>query len=186
MPVDWILKIPGVHNRYNASLAVCLARQMGIDEAKIKEVVEDFNGLPGRLEYLDEKAGVRYFNDNNATTPDATIVAVKAFPDSKGKIILIGGGSDKELDFAEYGQVVPEFVKKFILFEGSATDKIKKVLPASADVVEAGSMTDAFAEAVATATTGDIVLLSPGSASFGVFKNEYDRNDQFVEAVSKL
>lgn len=183
---DWKLKIVGEHNRYNASLAVCLSREIGIDEDKIKAVVENFTGLPGRLEYLGEKNGVKFYNDNNATTPDATIVAVKSFPEFKEKIILIGGGADKELDFTEYGQVVPGYVKKFILFEGSATEKIKKILPADADVVVVSSMDDAFKKALDTSSAGDVILLSPGAASFGVFKNEYDRNDQFVELVNKL
>ncbi|MDQ5958096.1 MAG: UDP-N-acetylmuramoylalanine--D-glutamate ligase [Patescibacteria group bacterium] len=186
LPEDWQLKMPGEHNRYNASLAVAAARELGVSEEKIKEVVESFPGLPGRLEYLGEKNGITYYNDNNATTPDGTIAAVKSFPNFKGKIILLGGGADKELDFAEYAKVVPAYVKKFILFTGKATEKIKAVLSVGAEVVVVDSMATAFASAKAVAETGDMILLSPGAASFGVFQNEYQRNDQFVEVFGSL
>ncbi len=185
LPADWKLNIPGEHNRYNASLAVVAARELGVAEEKIKEAVESFKGLPGRLEYLGEKNGITYYNDNNATTPDGTIAAVKSFPNHKGKIILLGGGADKELDFDEYGQIVPAYVKKFILFEGTALEKIKGVLPNDAQVVVVSSMASAFTEAYTGAKVGDMILLSPGAASFGVFQNEYQRNDQFVEWVNR-
>ncbi|OHA58398.1 MAG: UDP-N-acetylmuramoylalanine--D-glutamate ligase [Candidatus Vogelbacteria bacterium RIFOXYD1_FULL_44_32] len=186
LPADWQIKMPGAHNRYNTSLAVAAARELGVAEKVIKEVAESFRGLPGRLEYLGEKEGITYYNDNNATTPDGTIAAVKSFPDHKGKIILIGGGADKELDFTEYSQVMPDYVKKFILFTGKATEKIKAVLPASADVVVVDSMDEALKQAWACSGKGDMILLSPGAASFGVFQNEYQRNDQFVELVKNI
>jgi UDP-N-acetylmuramoylalanine--D-glutamate ligase len=172
LPEDWRLIIPGEHNRYNASLAAVAARELGVSEEKIKEVVENFTGLPGRLEYLGEKNGITYYNDNNATTPDGTIAAVKSFPNFEGKIILLGGGADKELDFTEYAQIVPTYVKKFILFTGKATEKIKAVLPVGTEVVVVDSMATAFAEAQKAAKTRDMILLSPGAASFGVFQNE--------------
>ncbi len=184
--VDWQLKIPGDHNRYNAALALEAVRILGIDDEVSKKTLESFTGLPGRLEYLGEKAGVKYYNDNNSTTPDATIAAVKAFPDHIGKIVLIGGGTDKELDYSEYGQIVPDYVKDFILLAGTATDKIKATLPGTASVSVVESMVAAITEAQAKAEVGDIILFSPGAASFGIFKNEYDRGDQFVAAVKAL
>ena len=99
---------------------------------------------------------------------------------------MLGGGADKELDFNEYAQIVPEYVKKFILFTGKATEKIKAVLPVGAEVVVVDAMATAFAEAKAVAEAGDMILLSPGAASFGVFQNEYQRNDQFVELVKNI
>ena len=187
---DWQLKIPGEHNRYNVALAVSAARELGVAEETIKAAVENFPGLPGRLEYLGEKNGITYYNDNNATTPDGTIAAVRAFPNFKGKIILIGGGADKELDFTEYGQIVPDYVKKFILFEGAATEKIISAISAyprgSASGVKVNSMEEALKQALACSGKGDMILLSPGAASFGVFQNEYERNDQFVKLVDNL
>ncbi|MEK7136439.1 MAG: UDP-N-acetylmuramoyl-L-alanine--D-glutamate ligase [Patescibacteria group bacterium] len=190
LPVEWQINLPGAHNRYNVSLAVTATRELGVSEEKIKEAVENFQGLPGRLEYLGEKDGITYYNDNNATTPDGTIAAVKAFPNFKGKIILIGGGADKELDFTEYGQIVPDYVKKFILFEGPATEKIISAIDAYprglASWVRVDSMAVAFSEAQNVAETGDMILLSPAAASFGVFRNEYERNDQFVSLVKNI
>ena len=186
LPGDWEVGVPGDHNRYNASLALEVAFLLEVEEEEAKEVLLNFHGLPGRLEYLGEKEGVKYYNDNNSTTPDATIAAVKAFPDYQGKIILIGGGTDKELDYREYAQVIPEYVREMVLFTGTATEKIKMVLPNRVSVVEVASMEEAVRETKSKVQPGDIVLFSPGAASFGIFKNEYDRGDQFVEAIKKL
>lgn len=180
------LKVPGDHNRYNAGLAVSATRALGVSDEVIEKALADFRGVPGRLEFLGEKEAIEYWNDNNATTPDATIAALKSFPEKKGKIILIGGGADKELDFAEYGKVAPEYVKEFILFVGVGTNKIKAALPPGSKITEVDSMAKAVAAARAVATAGDLILLSPGAASFGVFKNEYDRNDQFVSIFNNL
>ena len=186
LPADWSVKLPGEHNRYNASLVYEAALALGLAPEDIKRGIETFPGVPGRLEYLGEHYGVKYYNDNNATTPDATMAAVKSFSEFKGKIILIGGGADKELDFTEYAQIVPDYVKKFILFKGAATEKIQVVLPPEAEVVVVDSMEAALKQAQACSVEGDLILLSPGAASFGVFKNEYERNDQFVTLVNSI
>jgi len=186
LPVGWAVKLLGAHNRYNASLVYEAAIALGLEVEDVKRGIETFPGVPGRLEYLGEKKGIKFYNDNNATTPDAAMAAVKAFPDYQGKIILIGGGADKELDFSEYARLMPTYVKKFILFKGSATEKIKAVLPSEIEVVEVTSMTEALDQAQISATAGDLILLSPGAASFGVFKNEYERNDQFVTLVGQI
>ena len=186
LPADFSLKMVGGHNRYNAALALSVARVLDISDDISKKVITSFSGVPGRLEILGEKNGVLFVNDNNATSPEAVIAGVEAFPDYKGKIVLIGGGADKELDFTEYGQKVPAFIKSFILFPGSGTEKIKQVLPVGSKVVEVNSMTEAVKEALTEAISGDMIMLSPGAASFGTFNNEYERNDQFVEQFKNV
>lgn len=186
LPADFSLKMVGGHNRYNASLALSVARVLNISDDISKKVIAEFTGVPGRLEILGEKNGVLFVNDNNATSPEAVIAGVEAFPDYKGKIVLIGGGADKELDFTDWGQKVPSFIKTFILFPGSGTEKIKQVLPVGSKVVEVNSMTEAVKEALTEAISGDMIMLSPGAASFGVFNNEYERNDQFVEQFKNV
>jgi UDP-N-acetylmuramoylalanine--D-glutamate ligase len=159
---------------------------MGIADDIIKEVLKTFSGLPGRLQLLGEKNGVAFYDDGNSTTPEATIAALKALAPLGRPIVLIAGGSDKELDFSA---LVPEMearIKKLILFDGAATEKIKALLTKNFPRTIAASMDEAFAAAIATATPHDIVLLSPGATSFGIFKNEYDRGDQFKAAVEKL
>jgi UDP-N-acetylmuramoylalanine--D-glutamate ligase len=180
--------LAGKHREYNAALAMAAAKELGVKEMVIKKAVKNFKGLPGRLEFIKNIKGVKYYNDTTATTPDAVMAAVHALKDYKGKIILIGGGTDKELDFKRYGQIVPKYLKELILFEGSATTKILAILPLKwqKQAVMVKNMPDAVKCATSLAEKGDLVLLSPGAASFGIFKNEFDRGDQFNKLVSKI
>ncbi len=188
LPKNWRLKLPGRHGRYNAALAIAAAQELGVPAKVIKKVVENFAGLPGRLELVAVKKGIKFYNDTTATTPDATLAALHALGEEKGKIILLGGGADKELDFKRYGQIAPKYLKELILFKGTATDKILKVLPLKwqKQVIVVGSMADAIKCAISLATKGDTILLSPGAASFGLFRNEFDRGDQFNQLVKTL
>ena len=111
------------------------------------------------------------------------------------KIIIIGGGQDKELDYKKYAPVVKKSVKALALFQGTATDEIIKALGPSTSLGASetklpiqvfDNMKEAFVWANGQAVKGDTVLLSPGAASFGVFKNEFDRGDQFNKLVEKI
>ncbi|OJI09305.1 MAG: UDP-N-acetylmuramoyl-L-alanine--D-glutamate ligase [Candidatus Vogelbacteria bacterium CG10_big_fil_rev_8_21_14_0_10_49_38] len=192
VPKSWQLKLLGEHNRLNVALAVTAARALEVPEKVIKLAVEKFAGVPGRLEFVREIKKVKYYNDTTSTVPEATIAGLKALAKFKSKIILIGGGNDKALDYRQYGKMVPTYLKQLILLPGAGTDKIKQVLPKNfkSKITNAVSMPDAVKRASALAQAGDIVLLSPGATSFGPppggFKNEFDRGDQFVTAVNKL
>jgi UDP-N-acetylmuramoylalanine--D-glutamate ligase len=186
LPANWEVALLGVHNRANAAFACTAAQALGIADDIIKEILKTFTGLPGRLQLLGEKKGVAFYDDGNSTTPEATIAALKALAPLGRPIILIAGGSDKELT---YTALVPEIearVKKLVLFEGVATEKIKALLTNDIPYSIAPSMDEAFATAVAASAPHDIVILSPGATSFGIFKNEYDRGDQFKAAFEKL
>ena len=106
IPHGWKIKLLGSHNLINIALAVEVARKLGIKEAVIKKTVENFKGLPGRLEFIRETKGVKYYNDTTATTPEAALAALDSLKEYKGKIILIGGGADKNLEYKEYAQEV--------------------------------------------------------------------------------
>ena len=196
LPKGVTLKILGEHNRYNAGLAALAALAFGVDKEDIKKGLESFPGLPGRLEFLREVNGVKIYNDNNSTTPDATIAAIQALRSDQQvhdkqaqgaphnqNVILIMGGADKGLDMSALVQEIPKHCKKVILLVGTGTDRIIDQLP---EATPCGRLSEAVSAAFKSATPGDVVVFSPAFASFGLFVNEYDRNDQFVELVQHL
>jgi len=183
----WKVRLLGEHNLENIALAVEAARKLGIKESVIKKSVEKFKGLPGRLEFIKEVKGIKFYNDTTATTPEAVIAALKSLKGKKRRIILIGGGADKNLEYDEYAKVVKKYIKTLILFRGLASNKIISALGKTKFPVEVfDNIKSAMKFAVANAKKDDIVLLSPGAASFGVFKNEFDRGEQFNKFVKKL
>jgi UDP-N-acetylmuramoylalanine--D-glutamate ligase len=187
IPVDWHLKIPGEHNRENASLAAEALRALNITNDEIKKGLESFEGVEGRLQFVREINGVKIYNDNNSTTPDATIAALKALANNAGltksRIILIMGGADKGLDTSNLLYQVAKSTKRVILLAGTGTEKIT---PFIQDYSIYDSLQDAVVESLKAASAGDIILFSPAFASFGMFKNEYDRNDQFLQIVNEI
>lgn len=182
-PKDWNLKIPGDHNKYNAALAIAAARAFGIPEEKIKEAVESFGGVPGRLELVSEKNGIKIYNDTTSTTPEAAIAGIKALnPDQNKNIILIMGGYDKDLEMKDLVNEIKKRVKNVVLLNGTGTEKIKEDFQESKIF---NSIEEAFAESVNISKPGDIILFSPAFASFGMFKNEYDRGEKFIKCVKE-
>ena len=179
------LPLRGEHNTLNALAAVTVCRQLGLDDASILEAIKSFQPLVGRQQFVRERNGVTYINDTTATTPDALLAALQSFHDRT--LLLIAGGSDKGLDFGAVAQVLPAAVKAIVWLPGEGTQRLKVALKdAKIDQYAVASMEDAVKRAHGLARTGEVVLLSPGCASFGLFKNEFDRGDQFNQAVMAL
>lgn len=174
------LCMPGAHNQENAALAAEALRACGLDASTIEAGLCAVPAVEGRLQSLGVFSGVTVINDNNATTPEATIAALDAFP---GKhITLIAGGSDKGLPFDALVQKIKATVAHTVLLRGTGSEILAHVLP---DASVADSMHDAVEYAFSVAEESGVILLSPACASFGMFKNEYDRNDQFIQEVQK-
>ena len=187
IPDCWTLKLPGEHNRENAALAAQALRVLGLTEEEIRSGLESCESLEGRLQLVREIHGIKIYNDNNATTPDATIAALKALDTQmntgKKNIILIMGGADKGLDTAALLTEVEPRCKKVVLLAGTGTDLIRSYLKES---VVFDSLTEALGTALDSAEAGDTVLFSPAHSSFGMFTNEYERNDRFLQIVKDL
>lgn len=180
--------LPGEHNLYNILAAVTVAMILKVNVSSIKNVLSKFKGLSDRLEFISEERGIKYYNDTTGTTPDAAIAALKTLGKNKN-IVLIAGGSDKNLEFKELAKEIKKYCKKVILLKGEATKKIKKELKAigyESFSLEFDAMDNALREACRSSEVGDIVLLSPAAASFGIFTNEFERGERFKEAVKKL
>jgi len=176
------IKLLGEHNLSNVLAAVTVAGIIGIGPKSIKSVLGRFYGISNRLELLRETGGVKYYNDTTSTTPEATIVALKALAGRKN-IVLIAGGSDKGLDFKVLTKEIKEHCRAVVLLKGTGTDRLKKKID---NYTIVNSMSDAVGVAKSFSKTGDIILLSPACASFGMFINEFDRGDQFRRLVKKL
>jgi UDP-N-acetylmuramoylalanine--D-glutamate ligase len=184
------IKLKGDHNIHNVLASVSAAVALGVDLKVIKKAVSEFKGVAHRLELVREFGGVKYYNDTAATMPEAAISGINSFSEP---IVLICGGSDKNLNMKEFGKVICEKIKSIIFLKGKGTDKlideIKKYLSEENkenDFKIVESMEKAVELARIEATNGDVVLLSPGAASFGIFQNEFDRGDKFKAEVNAL
>ncbi len=186
IPDEWQLKVIGAHNRENAGLASQALRALGLTEDQIRAGLESYEAMPGRLQYVLEKGGITIYNDNNSTTPDATIAALRAL-DGKN-IVLICGGSEKNLPLETFVAEIEKRVKSVVLLPGVGTERLLPLMPLNIPQQMSANMPDAVMRALTQAIdlVPSVVLLSPGFASFGAFKNEYDRNDQFLAAVRDL
>lgn len=180
LPDTWTLQIPGTHNRYDAALALAAARESGVSDEMSRQALTSFKGVPGRLELVREMGGVKIYNDTTATTPEATLAALRALgPDT----YLIMGGADKELDMHTLMEYLKTSVKGVVFLAGSGTDR---VLPLAPTVPVYRTLEEAVQEVMKFAKSRDAVVLSPAFASFGMFKNEFDRGDQFNAIVKAL
>ena len=185
IPTKGPLHFFGEHNIQNASYAYTVAKQCGITTPAIDKALKSFPCLEGRLEYVKKIKGVSIINDNNATTPEATIAGIKAIKSSKkGDLTLIAGGSDKGLNLADLTLNIKKYCSRVILLPGKGTDRLKPLLGSLA-YTEAPTLKIALQEALKNTHPGEFLLFSPGFASFGLFKNEYDRNDQFIKIIKK-
>ena len=189
IPKTWKIKIPGEHNLQNIACAVEAVKILGLKEQVIKKAVESFKGVSGRLEFVRSYKGISIYNDTCATTPEATTAGLAALaPMSKGgKIILLAGGTDKNLDLEPLADSICESAKEVILLSGNGTDRLKNLLENRKFAFsEVKSLKDLIKHGVKASTKGDILLFSPSFTSFGMFKNEYDRGEQFVKIVKGL
>lgn len=191
----WQFQVPGEHNKANLACAVEVAKFLGISESKIKKTVANFKGVEGRLQLLRTYKGIKIYNDNNATTPEATIAGLKALfrQDLESNLILICGGATKKVDLQNFVKALNKYPKKVFLIPGTGTDELLNCTKGGGnpsalkvDYLLAKDFKDAVLSAVKFAKKGDTILFSPAFASFGLFQNEYERNDLFVKIIKNL
>lgn len=179
------LGAPGEHNVENALAAIAVSKLAGVASDIVADTLRSFKGIEDRQEVIREVSGVTYVNDTTATAPAAAVAAMKRFG-TKSNLVLLAGGADKGLPFEEMAKTIHATCKQVILFEGTATDELERQIGSTVLSLRVDSMKAAVEAATRIASEGDIVILSPGCASFGMFKNEFDRGDQFKEEVGKL
>lgn len=178
--------LPGKHNLENAAAASMAAVISGVDLPTIKHVLKTFKGLPHRIEFVATVRGVSYYDDSFSTTPETAIAAIESFSEPK---ILILGGSSKNSDFNELGQIISNSDSiKAIIGIGEEWSRIRlKIKDNRLRIIEGLRDTKSIVETASKiAEVGDVVLLSPACASFDMFKNYKDRGNQFKEKVKSL
>jgi UDP-N-acetylmuramoylalanine--D-glutamate ligase len=180
------LLVPGKHQRMNFLAAALALIDLGIPPDLAREALGGFPGIEHRLEFFHQAGGVRFYNDTAATIPEAAAAAVAAFRE-EAPLILVTGGTDKNLDYSPLVDAA-EGLKEIILLAGSGSDKLKELFTARGVPFRGpfDTVDGAVGAALDAARPGDIAALSPGCASFGMFLNEFDRGKKWKEAVRRL
>ncbi|GJQ60931.1 MAG: UDP-N-acetylmuramoyl-L-alanine--D-glutamate ligase [Candidatus Scalindua sp. AMX11] len=202
------MPLKGFHNVQNILAAACAAKVMGADSRSIEETIKSFSGLEHRLEFVKSIQGVVYYNDSKATTPEAAIAAIRAFSNSRefdksgGQIvdnstypekgvIVIAGGYDKGVNLGQFAQECAKGAKCVILM-GDTAETILQLIKDTEGVKEKPevyietSLDGSLLIASRIAQSGDVVLLSPACASYGMFTNYEERGSRFKDLVGRL
>ncbi|MEK7526274.1 MAG: UDP-N-acetylmuramoyl-L-alanine--D-glutamate ligase [Patescibacteria group bacterium] len=183
------LLLRGKHNWENVNAAICASYLAGANISTIRKVIFGFKGLEHRLELVGQYKEISFYNDSFSTNPQTTIAAIKSF---KEKMVIILGGSDKQLDYAQMAKeiVAAKNVETVILI-GQIADQIQRELinkSFKGKMINLGmtTMQEIFKTSMKLANPGSVVILSPATASFGMFIDYKDRGNQFKEAVKSL
>jgi len=175
----------GRHNRENAMAAIACARLLGVPGPAVQRALDEFPGLPHRLELVSERAGVEWVNDSKATNVDSTLVGLAAFPAGKASVVLIMGGRGKRAPYAPLRGLFPSRVKALLTI-GEDAPAIERELGDLCSTEGCGDLRGAVRRAGALAGAGDAVLLSPACASYDQFKNYEERGEAFRRLVAEL
>ncbi len=183
MPVCDV-KLIGEHNLQNVLCAICVCCLCGVGAESIRVAVRNFKSLPHRIEYVAEKNGIKFFNDSKSTTIKSCLCAINCF---KENIVLIMGGSSKNQNYDEFAKFLTENIK-FIVLIGEEKEKIanalNKVKFKNYSFEE--TLSSAVKKAIKESSFGGVVLLSPSTASFDMFKNFEERGNLFKSEVQKF
>ena len=182
------MKIRGEHNCENACAAIAATLGL-VSEDNIINTIENFTGVEHRLEFIREIDGIKWFNDSIGTSPTRTIAGLNSFDE---KIVLIAGGYDKHLDYTPIAKPIVSNVSKLILM-GDTADKIEEAVKnelikekKNMPVYRCKTLEEVVYKAKEVASEGEIVLFSPASASFDLFRNFEERGNKFKEIVNSI
>jgi UDP-N-acetylmuramoylalanine--D-glutamate ligase len=177
-----IISLPGLHNVENVMAAIMAARFCGCSQENIIVAVTAFRGLPHRIEFVDEKNSIKFYDDSKGTNVGSVVRALETFTKP---VILLLGGHDKDGDFETLKPLLAVKAKKVILF-GEARNRISSLIGGDIPVLKEAKLREAIESAYKNAQSGDVVLLSPGCASFDEFANYKERGNYFKNVVRNL
>jgi len=179
------LPLVGKHNQLNALAAIKAARLMGLSDDAIRLKLETFTGVRHRIQYVGTYEGRQFYNDSKATNPDSTIVALQAFSQP---VCVILCGEDKGLDLKAFVKVIQKTVKTAVVFSelGHLLKKVSDTQNPRFPMIEASDLPDALKKAMLATSEGDVILFSPSSSSFDLYRNFEHRGDVFIQTVKEL
>ena len=181
---DYKNNLLGEHNLENISAARSLALSLGVNENIIRSSVENFQPIEFRLQKIREFKGISFINDSASTAP---IAGIKALDSIQGNILLIAGGACKNLPLKDWADKISQKCQRVALLKGEDTNKLKSLIH-NQDIIEGvfEDLESAVRALYKKSRPGEIILLSPGSASFNMFDNEFDRGQKFNQIVKKI
>jgi UDP-N-acetylmuramoylalanine--D-glutamate ligase len=189
LPIQNAIHLRGDHNRLNVLAAITIGHAAGLSLDAMLEAIDNFHGVPHRLELVRELHGVRWYNDSIATAPERTMAAIRSFDEP---IVLMLGGKDKDLPWEDLAELVRDRVDHVVVF-GQAAEKILGALAGSKSagkrpysIQQSDGLQEAVRQAAEVAETGDVVLLSPGGTSFDQFSDFAERGEWFRKWVQEL
>lgn len=176
------VRVKGSHTQENIMAAILGAREHGASHEAIQKVIDTYNGLPHRLEYVRRVGGVEFFNDSKATNVHAVIRSLSAFDDN---VILIMGGKDTNLNYVALQEIIRRKVKNLILV-GEAKERINRDIGDYSETFLIGTFEEAVLIAYQKSRIGDTVLLAPGCSSFDIFDSYVERGNYFKELINRF
>ncbi len=182
----YLTNLLGSHNFENIAAAAETCKALGVAEDVIRIAVAEFAGVPQRLQFVGEKNGIKYVNDSASTNPDSTLAAIESFDSG---LVLIIGGYDKGIDYKNLcARILSANHIKGLVVVGDLSAKLLPLLQGFKGKILTGSqnMQEIIDQANSLAETGDVILLSPAAASFGMFKDSKDRGSQFDQTIKSL
>jgi UDP-N-acetylmuramoylalanine--D-glutamate ligase len=176
----------GRHNLANVLAASAAAHAAGIEREAMRQAIRKFQGVAHRLQTVAERNGVRFVDDSIATAPERSIAALQAYDEP---LVLIAGGRDKHLPMDEWAALIVRRVKHVVLL-GEMSELVAEALgradPSFTSISRTRSMDEAVARAASVASTGDVVLLSPGGTSYDMYRDFEERGRDFARAVNEV
>ncbi len=184
IPLRAWCNLRGRHNLTNALLAATAAQLAGASTKSVRDGLQQFEALPHRLQLVGEFAGRRFYNDSISTTPESTIAALDSFDEP---VVILAGGYDKQIDLSGMASRIAERAKAASLLGQTASSLLARIAAKNAEIPVATcpDFESAFAWAFKQSSPGDVILLSPGCASFDWFRNFVDRGEQFCSLVNE-
>jgi UDP-N-acetylmuramoylalanine--D-glutamate ligase len=176
----------GKHNVQNACAAALAARLAGVSPVHIERALEDFRGLPHRMEHVRDLGGVAFFDDSKATNVGAAVAAIDGLADIEGRIVLVAGGRHKGGSFEQLREKMQQRGRAVIALGEAALELEHAFVGSHIGVETASSMDDSVRRARGAARPGDVVLLAPACASYDMFRSYAHRGEEFQRAVRAL